>query len=74
MNSGSFLAPFWLPFAAMALFGHPFGDVMELFLLAFSAVARLEPPGEPFQHHFDDLVSFSVVFLRIFKVMFAENA
>ena len=74
MNSGSFLAPFWPPFGAMALFGHPFGDVLGLFWLAFSAFARLEPPGKPFQHHFDDWVSFLVPLLRVLKVTFAENA
>jgi hypothetical protein len=36
---------------------------MGSFWLAFSASARLEPPGEPFQHHFDDLVLFFVPFL-----------
>ena len=64
MNSGSFLASFWLPFTAMAVLWHYFGDVLGLFLLAFSAFARLELQGEPFQRHFHDLVLFSVPFLR----------
>ena len=49
----------------MAPFWHPFGDVRGLFRLAFSAFAHLEPQGEPFQHHFVDLVSFLVPLLRI---------
>jgi len=60
MNSDLFVALFWQLFAAMAPFWHPFGDVMRLFWLAFSAYARLELQREPFQHHFDDLVSFLV--------------
>ena len=52
----------------------PFRDVMQLFWLAFSAYARLELQREPFQHHFDDLVSFPVPLLRIFEVTLAENA
>ena len=73
MNSGSFLASFWPRFAAMAVCCHHFGDVLGLFLLAFSVFARLEPPGETFQHHLNDLVSFSVPLLRISKATFAEN-
>ena len=42
----------------MAPFWQPVGAVMELFWLAFSAYAGFELPREPFQHHFDDLVSF----------------
>ena len=49
----------------MAFFWQPFGAVMELFWLAFSAYAGFELQREPFQHHFDDLVSFSVPLLRI---------
>ena len=60
------MAPFWPHFAAIAPSWHPFGDVRGLFRLAFSAFARLEPQGEPFQHHFVDLVSFLVPLLRIF--------
>ena len=56
---------FWPPFAAMAPFWQPFGAVMGVFWLAFSAHARLELRREPFQHHFDDLVLFSVPLLRI---------
>ena len=40
---------------------------------AFSAYARLELQGEPFQHHFYDLVLFLLLLLHIFKVTFAEN-
>ena len=57
----------------MAPFWQPFGAVVGVFWLAFSAYARLELQREPFQHHFNDLVSFLVRLLRIFKVMFAEN-
>ena len=39
-----------------------------------SGAAGLELQREAFQHHFDDLVSFSVPRLRIFRVTFAENA
>ena len=49
----------------MASFWQPFGAVMELFWLAFSAYAGLELQREPFQHHFDDLASFLVPLLRI---------
>ena len=66
MISDSFWAPFWPAFAAMAPFWQPFGAVMELFWLAFSAYAGLELQREPFQHHFTDLASFVVPLLRIF--------
>ena len=49
----------------MAPFWQPFGAVMGVFWLAFSAYARLELQREPFQHHFDDLVSFLVPLLQI---------
>ena len=68
VNPDSFWAPFWPPFAAMAPFGQPFGVIMTVFWLAFSAYAHLEPPGEPFQHHFNDFVSCLVTLLRIFQV------
>ena len=48
----------------MARFWQPFGAVMELFWLAFSAFAGLELQREPFQHYFDDLVSFLVPLLH----------
>ena len=72
MNSGSFCALFCQPFVAVAPVWQPFGAVMELFWLAFSAYAGLELQREPFQHHFDDLVSFLVPRLRIFY-NFAKN-
>ena len=53
----------------MAPFGQPFGAVMELFWLAFSAYAGLELQREPFQHHFDDLVSLLVPLLRMFDAI-----
>ena len=59
------MAPFWPHFAAIAPYWHLFGDVRGLFRLASSAFAHLEPQGEPFQHHFVDLVSFLVPLLRI---------
>ena len=74
VNSGFFLASFWQLFAAIVVFWHHFGDVLGLFWPAFSAFPRFEPAGEPFQHHVDDLVLFSVPLLYIFKVTFAENA
>ena len=40
-----------------------------LFRLAFSAFAHFEPQGEPFQHHFIDLVSFLVPLLYIFDAL-----
>jgi hypothetical protein len=67
------LAPFWPHFAAIAPSWHPFGDVRGLFRLAFSAFARLEPQGEPFQHHFDDLVSFLVPLLHIFDAFLLKT-
>ena len=73
MNSGSFLALFWPPFADTAPFWDLFGDVMGLFWLAFSAFARLEPQGEPFQHHFVDLVSFLVAPLCIFDALLLKT-
>ena len=68
-----FLALFWPHFAAIAPSWHPFGDVGGLFRLAFSAFARLEPQGEPFQHHFVDLVSFSVPLLRIVDALLLKT-
>ena len=65
MTSDFFLAAFWPHFAAIAPSWHHFGDVLGLFWPAFSHFAHLEPPGEPFQHHFVDLVSFLVPLLRI---------
>ena len=53
----------------MAPFWQPFGAVMGVFWLAFSAYARLELQREPFQHHFDDLVLFLVPLLRIFDAL-----
>ena len=41
----------------------PSGDVTQPFWIAFAAFARLEPPGQPFQHHFEDLASFVIPFL-----------
>ena len=73
MNSDSFRASFWPPFAAVALFWQPFGAVMELFWLAFSAYAGLELQREPFQHHFDDLVSFLVPLLHIFDALLLKT-
>ena len=73
MNSDSFWAFFWPPFAATALFWQPFGAVMELFWLAFSAYAGLELQREPFQHHFDDLVSFLVPLFHIFDVLLLKT-
>ena len=67
------MAPFWPHFAAIAPSWHPFGDVRGLFRLAFSAFARLEPQGEPFQHHFVDLVSFLVPLLRIFDALLLKT-
>ena len=57
----------------MAPFWQPFGAVMELFWLAFSAYAGLELQREPFQHRFDDWVSFLVPLLRIFKEMLLKT-
>ena len=73
MNSDSFGAPVWPPFAAMAPFWHPFGDVRGLFRLAFSAFAHLEPQGDPFQHHFVDLVSFLVPLLPSFDALLLKT-
>ena len=56
-------------------FGFLFGILLATVVwLAFAAFARLELQGERFQRHFHDLVLFSVLLLRIFKVTFAENA
>ena len=57
----------------MAPFWQPFGAVMGLFWLAFSAYARLELQREPFQHHFDDLVSFLVPLLHIFDALLLKT-
>ena len=73
MTSDCFRAPFWQRFAAMASFWQTFGAVMELFWLAFSAYAGLELQREPFQHHFDDLVSFLVPLLHIFDAILWKN-
>ena len=68
-----FLASFWPHFAAIAPSWHPFGDVREVFRLAFSAFARLELQGEPFQRHFHDFVSFLVPLWRIFGALFLKT-
>ena len=57
----------------MAPFWQPFGAVMGVFWLAFSAYARLELQREPFQHHFDDLVSFLVPLLHIFDALLLKT-
>ena len=46
---------------------------MGLFWVVFSVFARLEPPGEPFQHHFDDLVPFLVPLLHIFDALLLKT-
>ena len=46
---------------------------MELFWRAFSAYAGLELQMEPFQHHFDDLVSFLVPLLHIFDALLLKT-
>ena len=56
----------------MAPFWQPFGAVMGVFWLAFSAYAGLELQREPFQHHFDDLVLFLVPILRIFDSLLLQ--
>ena len=73
MNSDSFFAPFWLLFAAMALFWQPFGAVMELFWLAFSAHAGLELQRETFQHRLDDFVSFLVPLFQFVDALLLET-
>ena len=57
----------------MAPFWQPFGAVRGVFWLAFSAYARLELRREPFQHHFDDLVSFLVLLLHIFDALLLKT-
>ena len=57
----------------MAPFWQPFGTVMELFWFAFSANAGLELQTEPFQHHFDDFVSFLVPVLCIFDKLLLKT-
>ena len=57
----------------MAPFWQPFGAVMGVFWLFFSAYARLELQREPFQHHFDDLVSFLVPLLRIVEALLLKK-
>ena len=49
----------------LAAFRRRYGAV----LLAFSAYAGLELQRKPFQHHFEDLVSFSVPLLLIFDAL-----
>ena len=67
------LGTFWSPFAAMAPFWQPFGAVMGVFWLAFSAYGCLELQREPFQHDFDDLVSFLVPLLHIFNALLLKT-
>ena len=57
----------------MAPFWQAFGAVVEVFWRAFSAYARLELQREPFQHHFDDLVSFLVPLLHIFNALLLKT-
>ena len=57
----------------MAPFWRPFGAVMGVFWLAFSAYARLEFQREPFQHDFNDLVLFLVPLLHIFDALLLKT-
>ena len=57
----------------MAPFWHLFGAIMGVFWIVFSAYARLELQREPFQHHFDDLVSFLVLLLHIFDALLLKT-
>ena len=57
----------------MAPFWRPFGAVMGVFWLAFSAYARLELRRERFQHHFDDLVLFLVLLLHMFDALLLKT-
>ena len=42
-------------------------------LACFSAFARLEPPGEPFEYDFHDFVKVLVVFLCIFQISLVKT-
>ena len=46
---------------------------MEVFWLGFSAYARLELQWEPFQRHFDDLVSLLEPLLHIFDALLLKT-
>ena len=43
------------------------------FRLVFSAFAHFEPQGEPFQHHFGDLVLFLVLLLHNFDALLLKT-
>ena len=55
----------------MAPFWQPFGAVMGLFWVAFSAYAGLELQREP--HHLDDFVLFLVQLLHIFGAILLKT-
>ena len=57
----------------MAPFWQPFGAIMGVFWLAFSAYASLELRREPFHHYFDDLVLFLVLLLHIFDALLLKT-
>ena len=73
MTSGSFFGTLSATLCGHSSFLAPFRRRYGLFLLAFSAVARLELQGEPFQHHFVDLVSFLGPLLRIFDALLLKT-
>ena len=66
---GTFLATLWIHISFSALFRRRFGGVLAY----FSGFASFEPPGELFQRHFDDLVSFLVPLLCIFDALLLKT-